>query len=79
MLRQERPVGQRDAAAGAELVTSQLSGRTLLVSDFVQASRANAPIMKMDTKAQVPMMSLTFHFVPVGSKTTKGPARGIVT
>jgi hypothetical protein len=38
---------------------------------------ANAPIVKMDTEAQTPVMSLTFHCAPVASVTKVGPATGM--
>src|SRR5216684_2323690 len=37
-----------------------------------QATSAKAPIVKMETKAEAPRMSRTFHVVPLGSDTVAG-------
>ncbi len=34
---------------------------------------------KIETKAQAPVMSLTFHWAPLGSEITEGPVRGMAS
>lgn len=66
------PPGYGLAAASSAPQTARSPSRT-------HASRVNAPITKMEVRAEAATMPLTLHCAPVGSDTSAPAARGTIT